>query len=230
MASAGDVGGARQPGADAAEDLMRAVEPLVDGLAATFGPHCEVVLHDFRHPESSIRALAGSVTSRHIGGAMSEIGLGVLAQGDRAEDRLNYLTRTPDGRTVKSSTLVLRTGSGQVIGALCVNLDITELRIAATSLAALVGSASEPEATATTFFSDDIGEVMETVIAQEESALGRVLPRDTRKGRLAIIEALDAKGVFKLPRAVQQVAAHLNVSRATVYADLSATRAPGTGA
>ncbi|TJZ99177.1 helix-turn-helix transcriptional regulator [Actinacidiphila oryziradicis] len=230
MAAAGHVDRTEQRGSDEAEALMRAVEPLVGGLAATFGPYCEVVLHDFRHPENSIRALSGSVTSRHVGGAMSEIGLGLLAQGDQAQDQLNYTTRIADGRTVKSSTIVLRTGSGQVVGALCVNLDITELRVAATSLAALVGSTPEPEATAMTVFSDDIGDVIETVIAQEESLLGRVLPRDTRKGRLAIIGALDSKGVFNLPRAAQQVAAYLNVSRATVYADLNAARGTETGA
>jgi len=219
-----------QTGSDEAEALLRAVEPLVDGLAATFGPHCEVVLHDFRHPENSIRALSGSVTSRHVGGAMSEIGLGLMAQGDQAQDQLNYTTRIADGRTVKSSTIVLRTGAGQVVGALCVNLDITELRVAAASLTALVGSAPEPEATAITVFSDDIGDVIETVVAQEESLLGRVLPRDTRKGRLAIIGALDAKGVFNLPRAAQQVAAHFHVSRATVYADLNAVRGTETSA
>jgi predicted transcriptional regulator YheO len=219
----------QQSGDDEAEALLASVEPLVHGLAATFGPYCEVVLHDFRHPENSIRALSGSVTSRHVGGAMSEIGLGLLAQGDQAEDRLNYTTRTADGRLVKSSTVVLRTRSGRVVGALCVNLDISELRVAASSLAALVGTAPEPEATAMTVFSDDIGEVIETVVAQEEALLGRVLPRDTRKGRLTIIGALEAKGVFNLPRAAQQVAAHLNVSRATVYADLAAVRESETG-
>jgi predicted transcriptional regulator YheO len=219
-----------QSGDDEAENLLRAIEPLVDGMAATFGPHCEVVLHDFRHPENSIRALSGSVTSRHVGGAMSEIGLGLLAQGDQAQDRLNYITRTAGGRTVKSSSIVLRTSSGQVVGALCVNLDITELRIAATSLAALVDSAPEPENTTLTVFSDDIGEIIETVVMQEESRLGRALPRDTRKGRLAIIGALDARGVFNLPRAANQVAAHLKVSRATVYVDLNAVRGDVTGA
>jgi len=163
-----------------AEGLLRAVEPLVNGIAATLGPSCEVVLHDFRHPEHSIRALAGSLTSRHVGGAMSEIGLQVLAQGDAARDQLNYITRTGSGRTIKSSTMVLRTRSGQVAGALCVNLDISELRVAASSLLALIGTVPEPEAT--TVFSDDISKVVETVVAQEESRLGRVLPRDTRGG------------------------------------------------
>ena len=216
-----------QPSDEDVEALLRSVEPLVAGIAATFGPHCEVVLHDFRYPEKSIRALAGSLTSRHVGGAMSEIGLGVLAQGDAAEDFLNYITRTADGRTIKSSTMVLRTRSGCVAGALCVNLDISKLQLAAASILSLIGTIPEPAVT-TTVFSDDIGEVIETVVTQEESRLGRVLARDTRNGRQAIVGALDARGVFNLPRAAQQVAAHLKVSRATVYADLAAVRGAET--
>lgn len=207
-----------------AEALFAAVEPLVRGVAATLGPNCEVVLHDFRTPEQSIRAIAGTVTARAIGGAMSEIGLGVLAQGDDAEDQLNYVTRTPDGRMIKSSTMVLRTASGRVVGAFCVNVDVSELRVAASSLLAMIGELPEPETT--TIFSDDIGDVVETVVTQEESRLGRVLPRNTREGRLEIIAALDKRGVFRLPRATQQVASHLGVSRATVYADLAALKGP----
>jgi predicted transcriptional regulator YheO len=168
-------------------------------------------------------AIAGSVTSRHVGGAMSEIGLEALARGDAAEDKLNYITRTADGRTVKSSTMLLRDATGRVFGALCVNLDITELRLAVTSLTALIGETDVP-APETTLFSDDIREVISAVVAQEERRLGRPLAHDTRRGRLEVIKALDTRGVFRLPRAANVVAEHLGVSRATVYADLNTTR------
>jgi predicted transcriptional regulator YheO len=206
-----------------ADLILGALRGVVDGLAATFGSSCEVVLHDFRRPEASIVAIAGAVTARHVGGAMSEIGLDLLAQGDDARDKLNYVTRTPDGRAIKSSTVVLRDGSGHVVGALCVNLDVTELRLAVSSLTSLVGDV-EPSTPATTIFSDDIGDVIETVIAQEEARLGRPLPHDTRRGRLEVIGALDNRGVFNLPRAAHAIANHLGVSRATVYADLNTIR------
>ena len=51
--------------------IVAALTPVVDGLVATFGPLCEVVLHDYRNPEKSVVALAGSVTGRAVGGAMS---------------------------------------------------------------------------------------------------------------------------------------------------------------
>src|SRR5690349_38905 len=107
--------------------VLRALTPVVDGIAATFGPVCEVVLHDYRRPETSVVAVAGSVTGRTVGGAMSEIGMRVLARGDEAADELNYVTRTGAGRLVKSPTMVLRDSAGAVFGALCVNVDVTEV-------------------------------------------------------------------------------------------------------
>lgn len=225
MAEAAPAGSEASPGAAAstADAVLQALRPVVDGLAATFGTQCEVVLHDYRTPDASVVALAGSVTSRSVGGAMSEIGLEILARGDTARDKLNYVTKTPDGRTVKSSTLLLRDGSGHVFGSLCVNLDITELRLAAKAMAALVGTADAAPA-ATTVFSDDIGEVVTAVIEQEEERLGRPLAHDSRQGRLRVIEALDARGVFRLSRSALVVAERLGVSRATVYADLGLVR------
>jgi predicted transcriptional regulator YheO len=73
-------------------------------------------------------------------------------------------------------------------------------------------------------FSDDISQIIDTVLHQEEQRIGRALPHDTRQSRREVIRALDARGIFKLPHAAHKVAEHLGVSRATVYADLDAVR------
>ncbi|MGO1054797.1 helix-turn-helix transcriptional regulator [Crossiella sp. CA198] len=200
----------------AADDLFDSVRPLVDGLAATFGPTAEIVLHDYRRPEASVVAISGSVTERHVGGAMSAIGLGLLAAGAEAEDRLNYLTRTPDGRLLRSSTMLLRL-RGKVIGALCVNLDVTALRQAADTLAGLAGPL---EPAPVTVFSDDVDQVVDAVIAEEGGC-----DRTDRADRRRIIAALDRRGVFAVQRSAARVAEHLGVSRATLYNDLTKIRA-----
>lgn len=68
---------------DSADAILAALLPVIDGLAETFGPTCEVVLHDYRRGEQSVAAVSGAVTGRKVGGALSEIGLAVLAQGAR---------------------------------------------------------------------------------------------------------------------------------------------------
>lgn len=214
----------RRDSADSDADLLLAAfRPIVDSLAQTLGTTAEVVLHDFRQPDRSIVAIAGSVTARHVGGAMSEIGLEILTQGPAAQDRINYHTRTADGRTIKSSTMVIRDRQGSVIGALCVNTDITRIRQAVAVLRGFVGE-TDTQSGVTTMFSDDITKVVEVVIRQEEERLGQAFSSRTRPGRLEVIKALDSRGVFKLQRAADEVAKRLGVSRATVYADLNTVR------
>ncbi|MEV5438441.1 PAS domain-containing protein [Streptomyces sp. NPDC052682] len=208
---------------DAERDaILRALAPVVDGLAATFGPVCEAVLHDYRTPEKSVVAVAGSVTGRAVGGAMSEIGMRVLARGDEAADELNYLTRTRDGTLVKSSTMVLRDSTGAVFGALCVNVDVTAVERVHSLLGALAGRDGHPADLPTTTFGNDIDSVVDALVDTHRHKSWAELDRAER---LALFRDLDARGVFAVRRAIEQVAARLGISRASAYHYLAQARA-----
>jgi predicted transcriptional regulator YheO len=218
---------------DAERDaILAALAPVVHGIAATFGPVCEVVLHDYRKPEASVVAVAGSVTGRTVGGAMSEIGMRVLARGDDAADELNYVTRTGAGTRVKSSTMVLRDSAGAVFGALCVNLDVTAVDRAQALLGALAGAAgggaAEPPVTT---FGDDIDSVVDAIVDDRLRRQDQTWAGLDRARRLALFRSLDEQGVFAVRRAVEQVAARLGISRASAYSYLaqSRTTAPAEG-
>ncbi|WP_306204607.1 helix-turn-helix transcriptional regulator [Actinoplanes sp. RD1] len=205
-----------------AEAILSALRPVIAGLAETFGPSCEVVLHDYRRGEQSVVAVAGAVTGREAGGAMSEIGLAMLARGDAAGNDINYVTRTPDGRVVKSSTMPLHDGDGRLFGALCVNLDVTVLRQAGDLLTALAGTT--PAALPTTTFSNDFDDIVEAAVRAEELASGKPVGSLTRGERISLLRTLDRRGVFQVRNAVQQVADRVGVSRSAVYADLAESR------
>jgi len=205
-----------------ADRCFTMLAPVVTGLAATFGRNCEVVLHDFRKPEGTIVAIAGDVTGRHVGGSVSQIGMSIIAAGDDAEDQYIYVTRAPSGRILKSTTIPLRDSDDHVFGALCVNYDITDLRMVSTMIEDMVGSMREtPRQVA---FHDDVADVIARTIEEEELALGRSIDRYNRNDRLDIIRALERRGTFSLQRSVPQVAEHLGVSRATLYAYLRDVR------
>ncbi|WP_327319830.1 helix-turn-helix transcriptional regulator [Streptomyces sp. NBC_01235] len=211
--------------------ILRALTPVVDGIAATFGPVCEVVLHDYRRPEKSVVAVAGSVTGRAVGGAMSEIGMRVLARGDDAADELNYVTRTGAGQLVKSSTMVLRDSTGAVFGALCVNVDVTEVDRVQGLLAALAGTTGVRADAPVTTFGDDIDSVVDALLDAHLLRQDQTWAGLDRSRRLALIRSLDEHGVFAVRRAIEQVAARLGISRASAYSYLSQARAAhGTAA
>ncbi|MCK2239917.1 MULTISPECIES: transcriptional regulator [unclassified Crossiella] len=201
--------------------ILAALEPVMDGIVATFGDCCEVVVHDFRQPENSVVAIAGSVTGRSVGGAMSEIGMGLLAQGDTAEDQLNYITRTAAGKMVKSSTMLLRDSENLVFGALCVNLDLSGLTQVQQLLGGLAGVAAP---VATTTFGDDIDLVIDSIVDSRQLDQGRSWAELSREERLALFRDLEQRGVFAVRRAVPRVAARLGISRASAYAYLAETK------
>jgi len=203
------------------DDYLAVVRPVLDLIAKSLGDRCEVVLHDFRDPDRSIVEIVGNVTDRKPGGSVSQIGLAILAAGDDAEPQYSYVTRAPNGRVLKSSTLPLRDPDGHVFGALCINLDVTDLRLLARTLDDLAGSEMPPVPVT---FDSDIGHVIADVINDEEVTLRQPLNRLDRQERLGLLRRLDARGVFSLQRAVPQVAEHLGISRATLYTDLREVR------
>ncbi|MFK4103270.1 transcriptional regulator [Streptomyces sp. NPDC019531] len=207
---------------DAERDaILAALTPVVDGIAATFGPVCEVVLHDYRNPEKSVTAIAGSVTGRSVGGAMSQIGMRMVARGDEAADELNYVTRTDAGKLVKSSTMLLRDSSGAVFGALCVNVDVSAASEAHALLGALAGIGAAGAEPPVTTFGDDIDSVVDVMLDTHRHQSWALLDRT---GRLDLFRSLDERGVFAVRRAIEQVAGRLGISRASAYSYLSQSR------
>jgi predicted transcriptional regulator YheO len=205
-----------------ADWIFAMLGPVISAIADTFGRNCEVVLHDFRKHDGTIVGIAGNVTNRHIGGSVSQIGMAIIAEGDAAQDQYSYITRTPDGRVLKSMTITLRDQRDHVVGAMCINYDITELRTVAGMLEDLTGSALQnPQQIR---FADDVEEVVAEIIREEEVSLGRPIDPHSKRDRLEVIRGLERRGVFSLRRSVPQVAEHLGVSRATLYSYLSDVR------
>jgi predicted transcriptional regulator YheO len=209
-----------------AEHLFSSLTSVIAGLQQTFGQNCEIVLHDYRQPDRSAIAVAGSVTGRKVGSPMSEIGLGLMREGDAAQDKLKYMIRLPGGRIVKSSTMLLRTSDGHVVGALCINLDVTEMRRLGRFLTDFA-SDGEPAETPTsiTTFGNDTAQVIDAALNKVEDELGLgPLDRLTGAEWLTVFRSLDELGVFQLRRGVPLVAERLGVSRASAYSYLARLR------
>ena len=90
-------------------DLLK---QIAHGLAQQFGDSCEIVIHDVRHGvENTILYIEnGHVTDRKSGDSASNVVLeAIKADPSTLQDQYAYLTKTNDGRLLKSSTFILRT-------------------------------------------------------------------------------------------------------------------------
>ena len=105
--------------------LLELLEQIAKAIAAQFGSNCEVVLHELsgKSAYSSIVAIEnGHVTGRKVGDGPSHVVLEQLGhEDDNAEDQLGYLTRTKDGKILKSSSVYIRDETGKVTGILGIN-------------------------------------------------------------------------------------------------------------
>lgn len=207
----------------AIDDYVRLLRPIAKAIVETFGSNCEVVIHDFRNPEHSIVAIEGNVTGRTIGGTMTEIGLSLIAQGDKAHDLLYHTMHTQSGRVLKSASILLRDSDNKPIGTFGINFDITNLRGLASAIEPLIAMASNSAESIT--FTNDIWQIVTNTIQEEEIASGISVSRMTKEDRLSIFRVLDRRGIFELQRSVPHVASRLQISRATAYKYLEEIRA-----
>jgi predicted transcriptional regulator YheO len=198
--------------------------PIADGMARVLGPNYEIVLHDLRHPDRSVCHIAGTVTSRVAGAPATNVLLETLRRrGDLAEDVFNYAT-TVNGTTIRSSIIFLREGS-QVIGAFCVNVDVSAIARLQEELARLIGvDAHEPPRVEA--FDNTVGELLEDLLAAAFSSTGVRRTQTTPDERLQLVAALDEQGAFQVKGSVELVARELGVSKYTIYTYLHKLRGP----
>ena len=126
---------------------------LAHGLALQFGPNCEVVVHDLETDDvdhSIVVIENGHVSGRKLGDGPSHIVFESMHEGATdVRDREPYLTKTTDGKLLKSSTIFIRNDEGKPVGILGINFDITLMKAFERSLDAFTGTGgtgyTEPE-------------------------------------------------------------------------------------
>ena len=200
--------------------------PVADLIAQTFGPDCEVVLHDLSEPQRSVvYTVNNHVTGRQVGQSFDHLVPQVmLSPGLEGDVVSNYYFRTSQGKLVKSSTALLRDTGGEVVGAICVNLDTTPFTRQLEWLQAFLpgreeGAAVSPAGTGEIAH---MGEVVTQLIGQ---IIGdRDISRLRREEKLELIRFMDEKGIFLMKGAVDQVGARMGVSRVTVYSYIDECR------
>jgi predicted transcriptional regulator YheO len=196
------------------EYLLNFVARLSGALGQTFGKYCEIVVHDFNSPESSIISIEnGSLTGRKIGDTLDALGFQLL-KTHPASDLLNYRTKTKEGKELRSSSVFLRDEKGQIFGALCINIDVSGLLKAQEWLQEALGSAST---TIDERFEHSVDEVLENLIKNAISSIDKKMADMTREDKVAIVAYLEAKGAFLIRYSVERVAELLGMTKYTIY-------------
>ena len=204
---------------------LERLKVIAHGLAIQFGPSCEVLIHDLQGDldTSLVYIENGTITNRHVGDGPSHVVLDVLNYDDGSEGRFGYLTKTKDGRILKSSTMYIRDDNGNIAYLLGINQDITEFVMMHRSLESLIGI-GQAETGTVEKITTSVSELLDDLLLEAERLVGKPGPLMNKVERLKDISYLNEKGAFLISKSSEKIAEYFNISKFTLYSDLNTVK------
>lgn len=201
------------------------LKQLARGLAAQFGSSCEVVIHDLTQKDLSqsiVHIENGHVSRRRKGDGPSGIVLEALrSEPSKLKDKLSYLTKTDDGRILKSSTMYIRDENGRIVYLFSLNYDITALLTAEAALHSLIqteeDSAQTEAAGSPQKITHNVTELLDHLIEQAIARVGKPVALMNKDDKVSVVQFLNDAGAFLITKSGDKVASLLGISKFTLY-------------
>jgi predicted transcriptional regulator YheO len=198
--------------------LLSLFSGLVPALGAALPPGTELVLHDLSLLPNSIVAVAGTVTGRRPGDPATNLLLEEAVSGFH-KDSMTYETRLADGRSMRSSTSIVRDIEGHAVAALCINSEVVPY-------SRPVPRGEEPEsasgvAASPEVFVRDVDELASYLLTETIRTVGVPVELMKKEHKIGVVAELQRRGMFLLRSSAEMVAEALGVTRFTVYNYLS---------
>lgn len=200
------------------------LKQLAHGLAIQFGSSCEIAIHDLKTKDlekSIVYIENGHVSNRQTGDGPSGIVLETL-QSDPStiHDKLSYLTKTEDGRILKSSTFYIRDDNGSVSYIFSLNYDITAFTAASTAIQSLIATKDNlPDLTGDSprQITHNVNELLDLLIEQAVAKVGKPVAMMNKDDKVAVVQYLDHAGAFLITKSGDKVSSYLGISKFTLY-------------
>lgn len=199
------------------------LKKIAHGLTLQFGQNCEVVIHDLRAKSLDNTVVFienGHISGRQVGDGPSHVVL--EAKGKKAselEDRYGYLTRTKDGRILKSTTIYFgNPESDRVDYVLSVNYDITSLMTIDAAVRSIISteeenhSAKRPER-----ITQNVSDLLDDLIEQSVELIGKPVALMSKDEKVKAINFLNDAGAFLITKSGDKVAGFYGISKYTLY-------------
>ncbi|GAA4640629.1 helix-turn-helix transcriptional regulator [Actinoallomurus vinaceus] len=200
---------------------------IATAVADMFGEGCETVVHDLHDPASSIVHIEnGHVTGRKVGDGIRD--LAAILRSERFHDDMltDYITKTKEGKVLKSSTLVVRDENGDVIAAFAVNYDLGKFYAVKNVIDSFVtGHELDPPESEKLIEDSGVLSILRHIIRQSIDEVGIPVSEMTKSDKVKVVAFLDEREVFLVRGAIDYVAQTLSVSRFTIYNYLDEVRA-----
>jgi len=203
---------------------------LADGLAAQFGSNCEIVIHDlikkdFEHSIAYI--INGHVSNRELGDGPSAVVMETLQKNpETLQDKLAYLTKTSNGRILKSSTMYIRGEKDQIQYIFSMNYDITGLITMNHALDSLISTPDENNAKSPKRITNNVNDLLDDLIQQSVDLVGKPVALMTKEDKVTAIQYLNDTGAFLITKSGDKVSSYFGISKFTLYSYMDAAKQP----
>jgi len=204
---------------DRVDHILQHYVNMAEAIGKMMAPVLEVAVHDLRQPQSSIIAIFnGHLTGREVGDGATNLGLRRLKGEDLSDKMIGYANESPDGTKMKSSSLAIRDDEGALIGALCLNLDISYFEQYGKFIERFISThenehIEDGEDFGATTPREDIKDAIDQVRISK-GWMGQSLSNDQKR---MIVEHLYRQGHFKKRGAVTIMAEQLGLTRPSIY-------------
>jgi predicted transcriptional regulator YheO len=194
-------------------------ESLMKGVSTLFGNSCEIVLHDLSggYDSTIVMIENGHVTGRKIGDCGSNLGLEVLRGTVEGGDKYGYISNSPGGNMLRSSSMYIRNTEGRVVGCLCINMDISRLMVAENAIRELTTNDAPHEEE---FFVNDVSDLLDLFLQKVLDEIGKPVAYMNREEKIRAIRYLDSKGAMLISKAGDRICNFFNISKFTLYSYL----------
>lgn len=200
------------------------LKQLAHGLAIQFGSSCEIAIHDLKTKDlekSIVYIENGHISNRQTGDGPSGIVLETL-QSDPStiHDKLSYLTKTEDGRILKSSTFYIRDDDRSISYIFSLNYDITAFTAASTAIQSLIATKDNlPDLTGDSprQITHNVNELLDLLIEQAVAKVGKPVAMMNKDDKVAVVQYLDHAGAFLITKSGDKVSSYLGISKFTLY-------------
>ncbi|MEA4971414.1 MAG: helix-turn-helix transcriptional regulator [Candidatus Pelethousia sp.] len=203
-------------------DVLELLTRIANALALQFGSNCEVVIHDLtgNDPENTIACIEnGHVSRRDAKAGPSHIVLDAMREGRRdLPDHYNYLTKTNDGRILRSSSVYITDETGKATGIFCINYDLTDMMMAQSVINNLVqtgGPGSEPERIPT-----NVNELLDDLLEKSVQLVGKPVAMMNKDDKVRAIAFLNEAGALLITKSGDKIAKYFGISKYTLYSYL----------
>ena len=214
---------------------------FADALARMQGPSTEIVLHDLTNPAHSVvYVVNGDITDRKVGQGVRHLVPEMLTSHEgKPIGPWWFRYRT---KLIRATTELLYDKAGEIIGALCVNEDVTgeerlflslEGRLPGLTMtdlkadgdtAGLIKPETSVKDAELSGKPDSVRKTVFRLISETAAQKAYAEAKTNRDVRRRLVRDLKERDVFLLKGSIEELARLLGLSKVTIYSDLDALR------